>query len=405
MEKKWIFKGIKVLDFTSGAVGPLTVKYLADHGADVVHVESRSRPDVTRTAGPFKDGLTDLDHSAWQPNYHTSKYGITLNMDLARTKEIAWKLIDWCDVLAEGFTPGVMKKWGMDYESVRKGKPDIIYFSTCQQGQAGPHAGFRGYGNHAVAVAGMCHMMGWPDREPSYIWGAYTDYISPRFGVTTLIAALDYRRRTGKGQYIDLSQFEAGITFLAPVVMDYFVNGRVQTRNGNRAPNAAPHGAYSCEGNDRWIAVAVTGDEEWKAFCRVIGEPDWTKDPKFQTLTGRKKNEDALDEHVEEWTRSRSADEVMKMMQDEGVPAAVVQNAEDLAKDPQMKHREHFKVLKHEVIGPHRYDNVPFKLSKSPQGPRWAGPIFGQHIEKVCTEFLGMSLDEISDCMAEGVFE
>jgi benzylsuccinate CoA-transferase BbsF subunit len=179
----------------------------------------------------------------------------------------------------------------------------------------------------------------------------------------------------------------------------------VQTRNGNRSPDAAPNGVYSCEGNDRWIAIAVTTDQEFRSFCRIIGDPDWTKDPKFQTLMDRKKNEDELDAYVEEWTQSRSAEEVMKMMQQGGVPAAVVQNAEDLAKDPQMKHRDHFKELKHEVIGPHRYDSVLFKLSKSSQGPRWAGPILGQHIEKVCTDFLGMSLDEVSDCMAEGVFE
>ncbi len=405
MNEKWIFEGIKVLDFTSGAVGPLTMKYLADHGADVAHVESRLRPDVARTAGPFKDGISDLDNSAWQPNYQTSKYGITLNMDLPKSKEIAWKLIEWCDIMAEGFTPGVIKKWGMDYESVCKVNPDIIYFSTCQQGQYGPHSGFRGYGNHAAAVAGMCHMMGWPDSEPAYIWGAYTDFISPRFSGAAVIAALDYRRRTGKGQYIDLSQFEAGVTFLAPVIMDYFVNGRIQTRNGNRVPDAAPHNAYACEGTDKWVAIAVTDDQQWQAFCKVIGEPDWTKSPRFQTLMERKENEDELNGLVEEWTRSHTAENVMHMMQKSGVPAGVIGNAEELSKDPQLKHREHFKMLNHEKIGPHRYDNVLFKLSKSPQGPRWAGPVFGQHIEKVCTEFLGMSLDEISDCMAEGVFE
>lgn len=405
MAEKWIFEGVKVLDFTSGAVGPLTVKYLADHGATVVHVESRLRPDVCRTAGPFKDAKPDLDGSAWHPNYNASKYGLTLNMDFPKSKEIAWKLIEWCDILAEGFTPGVMKRWGMDYESVCKVKPDIIYFSTCQQGQYGPHADFRGYGVHAAAVSGMCHMMGWPDREPVQIYGAYTDFIAPRFAGAVVIAALAYRRRTGKGQYIDLSQFEIGVTFLAPVIMDYFVNGRVQARNGNRVPNAAPHGAYACEGTERWVAIAVTNDEEWQAFCRVIGEPDWTKDPKFQTLTARKENEDKLNGLVEEWTSTHAAEEVMKLMQEAGVPAGVVENEQDLWEDPQMKHRQHYKVLNHAVIGPHRYDGVPFKLSKSPQGPRWAGPVLGQHIEKVCSEFAGMSKEEIADCMAEGVFE
>ncbi len=405
IEETHIFKGLKVLDFTSGAVGPLTTKYLADHGANVVHVESRLRPDVARTAGPFKDGVSDLDHSAWQPNYHTSKYGIVLNMDLPGAKEIAWKLIEWCDVIAEGFTPGVMEKWGMDYESVKKKNPDVIYFSTCQQGQEGPHSGFRGYGNHAAAVAGMCHMMGWPDRDPAYIWGAYTDFIAPHFSGAAVIAALDFHRRTGKGQYIDLSQFEVGVTFLAPVIMDFFVNNRIQSRNGNRMPQASPHGSYECKGDDRWVAIAVTNDVEWKSFCRITGDPEWSKESRFHTHSDRKANEKTLDEHINEWTKSRLAEDVMEMMQKGGVPAAVVENAEDLAKDPQLEHRGHFKKLEHEVIGPHRYDAVPFQLSKSPQGPRWAGPVLGKDIEKVCTEFIGMSLDEISDFMVEGVFE
>ena len=405
MEQKWIFEGIKVLDFTTGAVGPLTTKYLSDHGATVVHIESRLRPDVTRTVGPFKDGMPELDHSAWQPNYHTSKYGLTLNMELPKAREIAWKLIDWCDVIAEGFTPDVMKKWGMDYKSVRKVKPDVIYFSTCQMGQYGPHAGFRGYGGHAAAVGGFVHMLGWPDREPAIPWGAYTDFITPRFGGAALLAALDYRRRTGKGQYIDISQFECGITFLAPVIMDYCVNGRIQTRNGNKVPDAAPHAAYACKGEERWVAIAVTSDAEWQAFCKVIGETAWTKDPRFQTLMGRKENEDELNTLVEAWTRNYPPEEVMSRMQAAGVPAGVIENEEDLWEDPQLKYREHFKILNHVVIGDHHYDGVIFKLSKSPQGPRWAGPALGQHIKKVCTEFLGMTENDISDLMAEGVFE
>lgn len=405
MEGKWIFEGLKVADFTTGGVGPLPLKYLADHGATVVKVESRLRPDVIRTAGPFKDNIRDLDRSAWFPNYMTSKYGLTLNMELPKAREIAWKLVKWCDILGEAFTPGVMKKWGLDYESVSKVKPDIIYYSTCQQGQYGPHADFRGYGPHASAMAGVFHMTGWPDREPAIVYGAYNDYIAPRFSTAVIVAALDYRRRTGKGQYIDLSQYEAGVTFMAPVIMDYFINGRVQMRNGNRVPKAAPHAAYACQGTDRWVAIAVTTDEQWRAFCQVIGEPNWTREPRFQTLMGRKADEDELNKLVEEWTKDHTAEEVMKLMQAAGIPAAVVQNYEDIFKDPQMKYRQHFKLLDHAVIGPHHYDGTPYKLSKSPQGPRWAGPIFGQHIEQVCTEFLGMSQDEIADGMADGVFE
>ncbi len=398
------FEGIKVIDFTTAAIGPLTVKYLADNGATVVHVESRTRPDTARTMGPFKDGITMLDRCGVFVNYNTSKYGITLNMELPKAKEIAWKLIKWCDVLAESFSPGVMNKWGMDYESVRKVNPDIIYFSTCQQGQYGPHANFRGYGPHASAVAGVFHMVGWPDQDAAGVYGAYNDYVAVRFGPAVLMAAIDYRRRTGKGQFIDLSQLECGVTFLAPVIMDYFANGRIQTRNGNRMPNAAPHAAYACEGTERWVAIAVTTDEEWQAFCRVIGEPDWTKDPKFQTLLGRKENEDELDRLVEEWTSTHSAEEVIKLMQKVGVPAGVVQNHQDLFEDPQMKHRDHFTMVNHSVIGPSYVDGSPFKMSKTSPKLRPA-PALGEHLEYVCTEFLEMSEDDIADCMAEGVFE
>ncbi len=403
--ERGIFEGTKILDFTSGAVGPLTVRYLSDHGATAVHVESRLRPDVTRTAGPFRDRLPELDRSAWQPNYNAGKYGFSLNMDLPRAREIAWKLIDWCDVIAEGYTPGVMKRWGMDYEAVRQIKPDIIYFSTCQQGQYGPHADFRGYGVHAAAVAGMCHMMGWPDREPVQIFGAYTDFISPRFGGSALIAALDYRRRTGRGQHIDLAQFEAGVTFLAPVIMDYFANGRIQTRNGNRMPDAAPHNAYACVGDDRWVAIAVTDENQWRAFRRAIGDPGWAALPRFRTLAGRKEHEEELDRLVSGWTSRRSAEEAMTHLQAAGVPAGLVANEQDIWNDPQLKHRKHFRIMEHSVIGPHTYDSIAFKLSESSQGPRWAGPALGQHVDVVCREFLGMSEDELADCFAEGVFE
>jgi benzylsuccinate CoA-transferase BbsF subunit len=330
---------------------------------------------------------------------------MTLNMELPKAREIAWKLVKWCDVLAEGFTPGVMKRWDMDYESVRKVKPDIIYLSTCQQGQYGPHAGFRGYGGQSSSMAGFFHLTGWPDREPAFCPQAITDFITPRFNVIAIAAAIDYRRRTGKGQYIDSSQFEAGVTFLAPAVMDYFVNGRIGERNGNRMPDAAPHAAYACQGEDRWVAIAVTNDGQWQAFCRVIGKPQWTRDPKFQTLLARKENEDELNRLVEEWTKGHTAEEVMRVLQAAGVPAGVVQNYEDLFKDPQLKHRGYFVVLNHPVVGSHTYERVPYKLSKSPQGPRWPGPVFGQHVEKVCTEFLGMSKAEMAALSQEGVFQ
>lgn len=220
-----------------------------------------------------------------------------------------------------------------------------------------------------------------------------------------MIAALDHRRRTGEGQHIDLAQFEAGVTFLAPVIMDYSVNGRVQTRDGNRMPGAAPHNAYACAGDERWVAIAVTNEDEWRAFREAIGNPDWANDSRFRTLARRKEHEEELDRLVTEWTCERPAEEAMRLLQAAGVPAGVVANETDLWEDPQLKHREHFRVMEHSVIGPHTYDSIAFKLSRSPQGPQWAGPALGEHVETVCREFLCMSEDEIADCFAEGVFE
>ena len=405
MERKWAFDGVKITDFSLHGVGPQITKYLAHNGASVIRIESRLNPGICRLGGPFKDAISEPDRSLFYTNYNTGKYCIALNLDLPKAREIAWKLIEWADIMGEAFSPGVMKKWGFDYESVSRTKPDIVYFSTCQLGQYGPHAGFKGYGPHAKALAGYNHMTGWSDREPGAVWGAYTDYVSPRFGAAVLIAALDYRRRTGKGQHIDVAQFECGLQFLAPVIMDYLVNGRIQTRDGNHVPDAAPHASYQCQGSDRWVAIAVTDDEEWKAFSKVIGEPDWTKEPKFLTLIGRKENEDELNRLVGEWTINHSAEEVMAWMQEAGVLAGVLENCQDLVQDPQMMHRGHFVTMDHAVIGPHLHDGPPFKLSKTPSELRWGAPVYGEHLEYVCKDILGMSDDEIGDCVVEGVFE
>ena len=295
-----------------------------------------------------------------------------------------------------------MKKLGLDYDSVKRIKPDIIYFGTCVGGQYGPLATFRAYGHQVGALAGVSHLMGWSDRPPAGVPFAYTDWISPRFAVSAILAALDYRRRTGKGQHIDQSQFETTLHFFAPVIMDYAINGRIMERNGNHLPCAVPHGAYRCRGEDRWVAIAVFADEEWQRFCKAIGEPDWTKEPRFATLKARKEHEDELDALVEEWTINYTAEQVMALMQAAGVCAGVVQSTKDLFEDPQLRHREHFRYLEHAVIGKHAYDNLAFRLSKTPNCQR-AAPVLGAHNEYVLKELLGMGDDEIADLLAKRV--
>ena len=405
MEKKQVFKGLKVADFSWVGVGPQVARELAEHGATVVRVESHTSPDTLRLSGPFKDAEPGIDRSAFGTAYNTNKYGMALNLNNPKSREVARRLVEWADIITDSMTPGKMAKWGLDYESCRKVKPDIIYYSTTQAGQDGPWSKFGGYGQQGAAISGFFDLIGWPDRPPSPPVTAITDFIAPWFLATALIAALDYRRRTGKGTYIDQSQWESALHFLGPWLMDYKVNGRMLTRMGNRDPHAAPHGAFSCQGDDRWVAIAVRTDEEWRAFCQVLGRPDWTGEDRFATFKGRKDNEDELERLIEQWTKARVAEEVMMMMQEAGVPAGVVGGGGggDLFEDPQLKHRRHFRRLDHQVIGRHVYNAPSYWLSKTPDHIHKAGPCLGEDNEYVYKDLLGYTDDDIAEFLAEGV--
>lgn len=403
MERKRALEGIKVIDFSWVVVGPMTINYLADHGATVIKVENHAHPDNSRVIGPYRKGTTPtIDSSGFYVHQNSSKLSVSLDLSKPKGKEIAFKLIKWADVMAESMVPGAMKRLGLDYDSVVKVKPDIIYYSTCMHGQYGPRASSPGYGQLVCALGGIYHLGGWPGRGPAPPEGAYVDYIAPRFGATAILAALDYRRRTGKGQYIDVSQVETAVYLLAPTIMDYLVNSRVMNPNGNRSPYATPHGSFRCKGDDRWCAIAVSSNEEWKAFCKVIGKPSWTKEPKFATLLNRKKNEDELEELVEKWTVNYSPEEVMTLMQAAGVPASVVESNKDLFEDPQLKHRGHFRHFEHPAVGRYTHDSRAFRLPKTPDN-QFRAPLMGEHNEYVCKNILGMSDDEISELLAEGV--
>lgn len=402
VSQKSALGGIKVIDFGVVGVAPSTAKYLAHHGATVIRIESHTAPDVQRTMRPYKDDIPGLDRAAVFTLGNHSKLSVTLDLRKPEADEVRQKLTKWADIMINGFPPGTMKKLGLDYESVRKVNPKVVYFSTCIGGQYGPLAAFRAYGHQVAALSGVSELIGWPDREPSGVPFAYTDWISPRFGVSAIMAALDFQRRTGKGQYIDQSQLETTLHSFASVIMDYVINGRILSRNGNRLPCAAPHGVYRCRGEDRWVAIAVFTDIDWQRFCKTIGEPEWTKEPKFATLTLRKKHEDELDALVEKWTISFTAEQVMALMQAARVCSGVVQSVKDLFEDPQLKHREHFRYFEHAVIGRHAYENLAFRLSKTPDRQR-AAPTMGAHNEYVLRELLGFNDDEIADLIEKRV--
>lgn len=405
MEDKRPLDGVKVLDFSATVLGPTVTRYLADHGATVIKVESITHPETTRTATPYAAREPGINRSGYFATHNAGKLGLSLDMSRPRAIEVARRLVGWADIVIETFTPGVMEKWGLSYEDLRKIKADIIMASSSLEGQTGPYVSHRGYGMISASMTGWFDLTGWPDGEPLGPYSAYSDFIGWNYLLISILAALDYRDRTGKGQYIDQSHIESGVHFLATALLDYNVNGRVATRMANREPCAVPHGAYRCCGQDRWCVIAVTSDEEWQFLGRVMGNPNWTRDPKFATFIGRKENEDELDKLVEGWTINHAAEEVMALMQQAQVPAGLVENAEDLFHDPQLKHRQAFASLDHREIGTYQISTAVFRSSKFSNKPRSPAPLIGEHSEYILKEFLGMSDEEIAELVVEEVLQ
>ena len=397
-------EGIKIVDFSWAFAGPFIGAYLGDYGAQVVKVESSSRPDITRVTAPYKDGIIGINRSGCFLVANNSKYGVTLNLKHPRAHEVLEKLIGWADVAIENFGAGVMDRLGLGYEEMKRLNPEIIMLSATIQGQTGPHSTFAGYGWNTVALTGIGNLTGWPDRSPVGTLQAYPDSVVPWFGVVAVMAALDHRLRTGKGQYIDLTQYETTCQFLAPSILDYHLNNRVAMRAGNASNYAAPHGVYRCKGDDRWCAITVFTEEEWEAFCRVIGSPDWTKDQKFASFDGRKNNEEELTVLIEQWCADFSPEEVMSLMQEAKVPAGVIKTNREIFEDPQLNHRGYFQRVEHPEIGKCLQQAWPVKLSESPVEIRHA-PAMGEHNEFVFTQILGLSDEEFVAYLEEGVFE
>ena len=404
MDKK-VFNGIIVVDFGWAIAGPLTLKYLADYGAVVICVESFQRPDLLRTATPYKDEVAEVDRAGYFAYFAANKYSISLNLNKPNGLKIAKKLVSRADVVADSHRPGVMERWKLGYDDLIKIKPDIIMIRNSNQGLTGPAATHPGLGNHINGLAGIVNLIGWPEQEPISLMVAYTDYFVPHFAVTALIGALDYRRKTGKGQLIDVSQFEVGLQLLTPSLVNYSVNKKEEKAKGNANDYAVPHGVYRCKGDDRWCAISVITDAEWQAFRNAIGEPDWLRKPEFRTATDRKKNEEQLNLIIEQWTSQHEAEEVMRILQEVGVAAGVVQNAEDLYKDVQLKERECFWVENHKELGRFSHLGQPSRLSKTPARLYKVAPCLGEHTEYICRDLLGMSEEEYDGYLVEGIFE
>ena len=400
---KQIFEGLKMVDFSWAAAGPQVSRELAEHGASVIVIENHRHLSPLRTFAPFKDAQPGIDRSAFYAEYNTNKRSVALDITKPRGREITLALVKWADIVAESMTPGTMARLGLDYESCLKVNPGVIYLSTSMQGASGPHHLFKGVGHHINAVSGYSATTGWPDSDPTMIFSAYSDFIAPWYSLIAITGALLRRRRTGQGMFIEQSQMESGVSFLAPHLLDCAVNGRHLGRRGNRDSHMCPHGVYPCRGADRWVAIAVEDEMQWQWFCNVIGNPAWTADPRFSTVLGRKRNEGEMDRLVGEWTGAFTPEQVMAMMQESGVPAGVVQTCEDLLSDPQMRHRRHHRALQHPVIGEHSYHAPAYILSKTPCDINRPAPTLGQDNDYVYKEVLGLTDNDIADMLAEGV--
>lgn len=397
--------GIKVVIFGGFAAGPQVGTHLANCGATVVHVESRQCPDGFRYSyPPFKDHVAGVNRSGTFNHHNDSQLGVTLNLKTPGGRTLAQRLAAWADVLIENFIPGTAAKLGIGFDELQRINPRLIMLSTCNMGQTGPRARHPGFGSQLSALAGFTHLTGEPDGPPEPVYGPYIDFVAVIFGGVAITAALLERERSGIGQHIDLAQYETGLQFIAPALLDATVNGRVPGRDGNRDPDAAPHNAYPCR-DEVWLAMSCWNDAEWSTLCSVAGHPEWSSDPRFATGAARKAHEAELDRQLAAWTAAQDAKDLMHRLQARGVRAGVVNTMRDLLEDDQLAHREAWQVQVHPEIGAQHHRLPAYRLSETPPRVFAPAPCLGQHNRDVFIERLGVTPEDYDRLERQGVFE
>jgi len=394
------FAGLKVLEFGAGAAGPLATRYFADHGATVIRVESRSRPDFLRLYA-ITATQRSLEASPMFAAFNCNKLAVTLNLKNPEAKEIALRLVRWADVVAENFAPGAMARFGLAYEDLVKEKPELVMVSTCLHGQTGPERDYPGFGGQGSALSGFNHLTGWPDREPLGPYGTITDSLAPRFSAAAVVAAILGTRGTGRGVHLDVAQVECAVYALGETIVEQSVTGSAPDRLGNRSSEFAPHGVFPCSGDDRWIAIAVWSDDEWRALAAAAG----ITDDRFASNAGRLANVEAVEQALAAWTRTQDRDALAERLQSIGLEANPVQDLGDCYADPQLAHREHFRRMEHPVIGEHDYEALGFRLGDSPPRFTRPGPTLGRDNEEVYKTMLGLSDEEYERLSKSGVFD
>ncbi len=391
---KRALEGIRIIDAGMAIAGPEVSALLAEHGAEVIMVESATHQ---RRGREFPDPRVVLQQKVTFAGLNRNKKAVTIDLNTAEGQGLFLELVRVSDVVVENFNPRIMKRWGLDYESLRKIKPDIIQVDMPAFGMTGPRSEYLGAAATTAAFSGLYHIWSYAGAdEPAAPNSVLPDYVAAVYATLATMAALHYLALTGKGQSVDLSHADAMASLMGPMYLDYLVNGRIARPLGNWHPHAAPHGSYQCRGDDAWCVIACFTEEEWQALCGVMGDPRWTGDPSFASLEQRLEHRAELDRHVGEWTRGYTPRQVMRMLQKAGVASGVVQSGEDLIYDHHLRARSYLTPMDHPDTGPVEYPGVTIRLSETPgRIDGWPGQ--GEHNSYVFGDILGLSPGKIDE--------
>ena len=403
-----ILRNVRILDLGMFMAGPLTGRLLGEMGAEAIKIEAGSRPDPLRFQARDifpggEPGDRPWNRSGMINERNRSKLGLSLDLKYPEGKDIFLDLVRISDVVLENFRTGVMDSYDLGYERLRRTNPSIIQVSLTSQGAFGPEASFGSAGATLEYMSGLMSITGYPGDWPDFSGPNLPDFLTPysAFGLT--VAALLYRRRTGKGVWIDLAQRELAVAAIGDVVMDYSMNGRCQPPMANRHLKHAPHGVFRCTGRDRWVAIAVRNDDEWGRLCRVMGRTELGFDARFATEDARREHQEELSPIIEEWTALHSPRDAMGMLQAEGIPAGAVLNAEEMYRDPHLRHRGFFDTVDDPDGGTFEYPGRPWKFSYSEVENRSPTPLFGEHTDYICRDVLGISQERVDSLAEQGV--
>ncbi len=388
--------GIRVADFCWAWAGPYGALQLAHLGADVIRIESAKRLCPSRLIPPWPDNESGVNRAGYFNQYNQGKRSLTLDLKAPEAIDIAKTLVSKSDIVMNNFASGVMEKLGVGYDVLRRIKPDIIMVSLPGYGTSGPEKDFVSYGPPQVAQSGLSALTGYVGGPPMMAGFSYGDPNGGVHATFAVMAALLHREKTGQGQYIDLSQWEAAIMLLPEALMDYSMNGTQPERMGNRDPHMAPHGVFRSKGDDRWVSLSIRDEAEWQRLCEVMGQPELSSDARFASLAARKENEAALEETVTAWTQERTADEATQALQQAGIPAYPTLDAIDMVNSPHVGARDYFVELEHPEVGTRRHMGIPWTMSRTPCEIRRPAPCLGQDTDAVLTDIVGLSQDEIA---------